>query len=125
MLKMTDSFKKHLSKITFAKNRTMEIFASNKVAMDSLSRAWEMLFDSLCATNDGSIGELKDISSVIQKLSSSQQKILATELIHLKHAKLAELDEQKAKLESAYANLQKKKLPSAIVNLVEDQLSLL
>ena len=126
---MNNNFKSHLSKIKLAKKRTTEIFSdlgiSNKVAVASLYRAWEMLFDSLCTTNDGSIGELKDISSVIQKLSMSQQKIQDAELKNLKRIESAELNKEKEKLELEYANLHKKNLPHEIINIVEEQLSLL
>jgi hypothetical protein len=47
-----DCFKNHLAQIKFAKAPTSEIITDlelpTETAMASLSRAWEMLFDSIC-----------------------------------------------------------------------------
>jgi hypothetical protein len=96
-----------------------------EAAMASLSCAWEMLFDSICTSNDGSIGELKDISSVIQKLSTSSQKIQQMEYRQIEKLKCLSLDEEKQKLQATRENLQNARLPKDILKTVEEQLQLL
>jgi len=90
-----------------------------------LPRAWEMLFDSICGSNEGSIGELKDISCVIQKLSTSHQKIQDIEFKKVVQQRLADLGEEKQKLEAVREDLRNGKLPSDIMKTVEEQLQLL
>ncbi|MDR2737488.1 MAG: hypothetical protein LBB18_00915 [Puniceicoccales bacterium] len=123
------SFGDHLARIKFAKARASEIFSNfglpTETAMASLSRAWEMLFDSICGDRDGSIGELKDISSVIQKLSASHRKIQEIELKQIEKAKYDDLDEQREKLRAACESLENGKLPAEILKTVEEQLQLL
>ncbi|MDR1457887.1 MAG: hypothetical protein LBI47_03505 [Puniceicoccales bacterium] len=125
----SDSFKNHLAQIKFAKARTSEILADfelpTETAMASLSRAWEMLFDSICGSNEGSVGELKDISCVIQKLSASHQKIQDIEFKKIARLKSDDLNEERQKLQAMRENLQKGRLPSDIVKTVEEQLQLL
>ncbi|MDR2432231.1 MAG: hypothetical protein LBD34_00550 [Puniceicoccales bacterium] len=125
----SDSFKNHLAQIKFAKARTSEIIADFELpmetAMASLSRAWEMLFDSICRSNEGSVGELKDISCVIQKLSASHQKIQDIEFKKIAQLKSTDLNEERQKLQTMRENLQKGRLPSDIVRTVEEQLQLL
>ncbi|MDR2628427.1 MAG: hypothetical protein LBC30_00270 [Puniceicoccales bacterium] len=124
-----DSFKNHLAQIKFAKACTSEILADSELptetAMASLSRAWEMLFDSICGSNEGSVGELKDISCVIQKLSASHQKIQDIEFKKTARLKSADLGEERQKLQAMRENLQRGKLPGDIVKTVEEQLQLL
>ncbi|MDR0742311.1 MAG: hypothetical protein LBE98_02505 [Puniceicoccales bacterium] len=125
----SDSFKNHLAQIKFAKTRTSEILTGSELpteaAMASLSRAWEMLFDSICGNTDGSVGELKDISCVIQKLSASHQKIQDIEFKKIAKLKSADLNEERQKLQTMRENLQRGRLPSDIVKTVEEQLQLL
>ncbi|MDR1173190.1 MAG: hypothetical protein LBK24_00120 [Puniceicoccales bacterium] len=125
----SDSFKNHLAQIKFAKVRTSEILADSELptetAMASLSRAWEMLFDSICGSDEGSVGELKDISYVIQKLSASHQKIQDIEFKKIARLKSADLNEERQKLQTMRENLQRGRLPSDIVKTVEEQLQLL
>jgi hypothetical protein len=124
-----DSFKNYLAQIKFAKAPTSEIIADfelpTETAMASLSRAWEMLFDSICGSNEGSVGELKDISCVIQKLSASHQKIKNIEFKKIARLKSADLSEERQKLQARRKNLQNGKLPSDIVKTGEEQLQLL
>jgi uncharacterized protein YhaN len=123
------SFENHIAKIKFARARTEEIFAEfempTEAAMASLSRAWEMLFDSICANGDGSIGELKDIASVIQRLSSSSQKIQEIELKRSAKIKSMALDDECHRLRVLREELQNGRLPCDIVKTVEEQLRLL
>ncbi|MDR1414082.1 MAG: hypothetical protein LBI56_04070 [Puniceicoccales bacterium] len=129
MCSCINSFRAHLAQTKFAKERTSEIFANfefpMEAAMASLSCAWEMLFDSICTSNDGSIGELKDISSVIQKLSTSSQKIQQMEYRQIEKLKCLSLDEEKQKLQATRENLQNARLPKDILKTVEEQLQLL
>jgi hypothetical protein len=122
-------FKDHIAQIKFAREKASEIFANFalpvETAVASLSRAWEMLFDSVCGCVDGSIGELKDISSVIQKLSASSQKIQDMERKQMEKMKLADLDEEKRKLQAERASMQCGKLPNDVLKTVEEQLQLL
>jgi hypothetical protein len=123
------SFRKHIAQIKFAKKRTSEIFAKfdipTKAAMASLSCAWEMLFDSICSNDDQKLGELKNISSVIQMLSTSHKKIQEIEFRKIEKIRSAELDSEREKLVAAREDLRKKKLPSEMVKTVEEQLQLL
>ncbi|MDR1233381.1 MAG: hypothetical protein LBJ75_03960 [Puniceicoccales bacterium] len=125
----SDSFKNHLAQIKFAKVRTSKILSGfelpTETAMASLSRAWEMLFDSICGSDEGSVGELKDISCVIQKLSASHQKIQDIEFKKIARLKSADLNEERQKLQTMRENLQRGRLPSDIVKTVEEQLQLL
>ncbi|MDR2778730.1 MAG: hypothetical protein LBB16_00365 [Puniceicoccales bacterium] len=129
MYSENDSFKNHLAQIRFAKARTSAIFANfdlpTETAMASLSRAWEMLFDSICGSDEGSIGELKDISCVIQKLSVSHQKIQDIEFKKIAQLRAADLGEEKKEIQTMRENLQNGRLPSDIVKTVEEQLQLL
>ncbi|MDR1528136.1 MAG: hypothetical protein LBS22_00925 [Puniceicoccales bacterium] len=129
MCEGNDSFKNHLAQIKFAKVRTSEILTGfelpTETAMASLSRAWEMLFDSICGSDEGSVGELKDISCVIQKLSASHQKIQDIEFKKIAQLKSADLSEERQKLQIMRENLQRGKLPNDIVKTVEEQLQLL
>jgi hypothetical protein len=113
----------------FAKEHASGIFANLELpmetAMASLSRAWEMLFDSLCTSSDGSIDGLKDISVVIQKLSISSKKIQEMEFKQIEKLKCASLDEERQKLQAVRENLQNAQLPRDIVKTVEEQLQLL
>jgi hypothetical protein len=123
------SFEKHLANIKFAKTRTAEIFAEfempTETAIASLSRAWEMLFDSICSGGDGSIGELKDIASVIQRLSISSQKIQEIERRRSEKIKSAALDDECRRMQILREDLQNGKLPCDIVRAVEEELRLL
>jgi hypothetical protein len=124
-----DSFDNHIVQIKFARDKTAEIFANFKLpveaAVASLARAWEMLFDSICYGCDGTIGELKDISAVIQKLSASSQKIQDMERRHMEKLKLADLDSEKQKLHAERESLSNGKLPNEVLKTVEEQLQLL
>ncbi|MDR0693156.1 MAG: hypothetical protein LBF49_01115 [Puniceicoccales bacterium] len=129
MCGQSDSFKNHLAQIKFAKACASEILSDfelpTETAMASLSRAWEMLFDSICGSNEGSVGELKDISCVIQKLSASHQKIQDIEFKKIARLKSADLNGERQKLQAMRENLQRGRLPDDIVKTVEEQLQLL
>jgi hypothetical protein len=122
-----NSFTRHLARIEFAKERTAKVFANFSLpmenAMASLSRAWEMLFDSLCTGGDGSMDELKDISAIIQKLSTSSKKIQEIELLEAE--RIAAADREMQKVRPNVENFRGTKLPLEIVETVEEQLQLL
>ncbi|MDR2737334.1 MAG: hypothetical protein LBB18_00105 [Puniceicoccales bacterium] len=123
------NFNDHIARIKFAKEKASEIFAEfdlpTRAAMASLSYAWEMLFDSICQGNDQKLGELKNISSVIQMLSTSHKKIQEIEFKKTEMGKSTELDDERQKLRTARENFQRGKLPSDVVKTVEEQLQLL
>jgi hypothetical protein len=130
MGKVDNSFRDHIARIKFAKRRTSEVLAGfdtpTKVAMASLSHTWEQLFDSICRnSDDGSMGKLKDISSVIQKLSSSHKRIQEIGFRHIEKMKAENLDDELQKLQAMRRNLQNKRLPHEILTAVEEQLQLL
>jgi hypothetical protein len=126
---MADDFQNHLARIRSAKERTSEIFSSlspsTETAMASLSRAWEMLFDSICGSHDGTLGELKDISAVIQKLSTSHRKIQEIEMERLERLTAADLDGERRRLEDEREKFARGRLPDEILKTVEEQLRLL
>lgn len=129
MCDVGNSFKNHLAQIKFARDKTSEIFASFELsmgtAMASLSRAWEMLFDSICGSCDGSMGELKDISAVIQKLSTSSQRIQEMECKRMEKLRSADVEGEIQKLREMRESMQMGRLPRDVIKTVEEQLQLL
>jgi GTP1/Obg family GTP-binding protein len=129
MCDVGDRFKSHLAQIKFAREKTSEIFANFELsmgtAMASLSRAWEMLFDSICGDCDGSVGELKDISAVIQKLSASSQRIQEMERKQSEKLRSGDIEEEMQRLRAVRESMQMGRLPKDVVETVEEQLQLL
>ena len=125
MMKKSNKFDAHIMKISFAKKRASELLIDfspeTETAMASLAYAWEMLFDSICRSKDMSIGDLKDVSSIIQRLSSSHKKIKSIEADQV----LELISDEREKLQHERDIISSNKLPSDIVKAVEEQLMLL
>lgn len=125
MTKKFNKFDAHIMKISFAKKRASELLMDfspeTETAMAALACTWEILFDSICRSKDMSIGDLKDVSSVIQRLSSSHKKIKSIEADQV----LELISDERKKLQHERELTNANKLPSDIVKAVEEQLMLL
>lgn len=125
MTKKFNKFDAHIMKISFAKKRASELLMDfspeTETAMAALACTWEILFDSICRNKNMSIDDLKDISSVIQRLSSSHKKIKSIEADQV----LELISDERERLQHERELTNANKLPSDIVKAVEEQLMLL
>lgn len=125
MTKKFNKFDAHIMKISFAKKRASELLMDfspeTETAMAALACTWEILFDSICRSKDMSIGDLKDVSSIIQRLSSSHKKIKSIEADQV----LELISDERERLQHERELTNANKLPSDIVKAVEEQLMLL
>lgn len=99
----------------------MDFSPETETAMAALACTWEILFDSICRSKDMSIGDLKDVSSIIQRLSSSHKKIKSIEVDQV----LELISDERERLQHERELTNANKLPSDIVKAVEEQLMLL
>ena len=125
MVKKSNKFDAHIMKISFAKKRASELLMDfsleTETAMAALACTWEILFDSICSSKDMSIGDLKDVSSIIQRLSSSHKKIKSIEADQV----LELISDERERLRHERDIINSNKLPSDVVKAVEEQLMLL
>ena len=125
MTKKSNKFDAHIMKISFAKKRASELLMDfspeTETAMAALACTWEILFDSICRSKDMSIDDLKDVSSIIQRLSSSHKKIKSIEADQV----LELISDERERLQHERDLINSDKLPSDIVKAVEEQLMLL
>lgn len=128
---MQEDFQKHLEHIKQSKLQTQDIMKdcmpNYKIANSSIEHCWNLIFDQLC-NKENTINDLKNASSIIQKLMSSFQKMKKIE-IEIKNLALKEkiinFREAQIKAQSGIQENDYKSLDETDLSSIEQKLRLL